>query len=140
MFLYCDPRDKDKGIMFFPALGRRVGFGGDAGKISGMYEEALYWTAAPFYDDALYARTFTMRRSITDMSTTMGYPQCIPVYTVAAAPNTIPYSGFLRAHGCQVRPVRDRYEDAGNIPFEVTYINAGSLTYGGSFSAGSIYL
>lgn len=140
MFLYCDPRDKDKGIMFFPALGRRVGFGGDAGKISGMYEEALYWTAAPFYDDALYARTFTMRRSITDMSTTMGYPQCIPVYTVAAAPNTMPYSGFLRAHGCQVRPVRDRYEDAGNIPFEVTYITAGSLTYGGSFSAGSIYL
>ena len=140
MFLYCDPRDPDKGVMFFPALGRRVGFGADAGKISGMYAEALYWTSAPFYDDALYARTFTMRRSLDDGSTTEGYPQCIPVYTVAAAPNNIPYSGFLRVHGCQVRSVRDRYEDAANIPYEVVYIGLGNLTYGGSFSAGTIYL
>ena len=123
MYLYCDPRDKDNGLAFFPALGRRVGFGADAGKLSGMYAEALYWTAAPFYDDALYARNFTMRRSLTDGSTTEGYPQCIPVYTVAAAPSSIPYSGFLRAHGCQVRPVRDRYEDAHNIPYEVVSVD-----------------
>ena len=140
MYLYCDPRDKDNGLAFFPALGRRVGFGANAGELSGMYSEALYWTAAPFYDDALYARNFTMRRSLNDASTTEGYPQCIPVYTVAAAPSSIPYSGFLRAHGCQVRPVKDRYEDAHNIPFEVVTIYAGYLTYGSSFSAGTIYL
>lgn len=143
MFLYCDPRDKDNGIMFFPALGRRVGFGANAGKLSGMYSEGLYWTSAPFFDSTnstLYARTFTMRRSLDDASDTEGYPQCIPVYTVAAAPSTMPFAGFLRAHGCQVRPVKDRYEDAGNIPFEVSFINAGSLTYGGSYSAGTINL
>lgn len=123
MYLYCDPRDPDNGIMFFPALGRRVGFGPERGKISGMYAEALYWTAAPFYDEALYARTFTMRRSLDDGSDTEGYPQCIPVYTVAAAPSNIKYSGFLRAHGCQVRPVRDRYEDAYNIPYVVVSVD-----------------
>ena len=127
MYLYCDPRDKSNGIMFFPALGRRQGFGAEAGTIREMYEAGFYWTSAPFldgnYPGTLYARTFTMRRSKDDGSTTEGYPQCIPVYTVAAAPSTQPYAGFLRAHGCQVRPVRDRYEDAVHIPYEIVYVN-----------------
>lgn len=124
MYLYCNPMNKSDGIMFFPALGRRQGFGTEAGFIREMYETGFYWTSAPFFDGGtLHGRAFVMRRSKDDGSTTEGYPQCIPVYTVAAAPNTQPYSGFLRAHGCQVRPVRDRYEDAVHIPYEIVNVN-----------------
>lgn len=143
MYLYCDPTNKDNGIMFFPALGRRQGFGAEAGTIREMYEAGFYWTSAPFldgnYPGTLYARTFTMRRSKDDGSTTEGYPQCIPVYTVAAAPSTQPYAGFLRAHGCQVRPVRDRYEDAVHIPYEIVNVNI-HVPGESSVWASSVYL
>ena len=129
--------------MFFPALGRRQGFGPTAGTINEMYRSAFYWTSAPFldgvYPGTLYARTFTMRRSKDDGSTTEGYPQCIPVYTVAAAPSTQPYAGFLRAHGCQVRPVRDRYEEAVHIPYEIVYVDV-HVPGGSTVWASSVYL
>ena len=140
MYLYCDPRDKDNGVMFFPALGRRVGFGSEAGQLKKVYSEGLYWTSAPFNDNStMHGRTFTMRRSVDDGSTTMNYPQCIPVYSVEAAPDTDWHSGFLRAHGLQVRPVRDRYDESYNIPFEIVenYIWVPSGRY---VTASAIYL
>ncbi|MBQ9660022.1 MAG: hypothetical protein IJV37_01980 [Bacteroidales bacterium] len=112
MWLYCHPTDKTKGLMFFPALGRRSGFNG--GQISGMFEEGMYWTAAPFQSNESgpgtggngYARTFHMRRNDNSFDPTNS-PQCFPVYTRAAAPENQPYTGYIRTHAMQVRPIRD---------------------------------
>ena len=107
MWLYIHPTDPDKGLMYFPAAGRRVGFTYPFGQISKFYTEGTYWTAMPFQSSEgnAYIRTFTMRRNENwDHSFR---PQCIPVYTRAATPKYQPYTGFMRSHGFQIRPVAD---------------------------------
>ncbi len=119
MWLYCHPTDTTKGIIFFPALGRLAGFltddgSVDAGHPQNMFQEGMYWTSAPYAGPsyagvllARYARTFVMRRA-DDGSDSANIPQCIPVYTHKASPTE--YSGFLRTHGLQIRPIRDNFK------------------------------
>lgn len=119
MWLYCHPTDPAKGIIFFPALGRLTGFytydGIDieAGHLQNIFQEGMYWTSAPYAGPkyaglylARYARTFVMRRA-NDGSSSANIPQCIPVYTPMASPSE--YSGFLRTHALQIRPIRDKF-------------------------------
>lgn len=107
MWLYIHPTNPDKGLMYFPAAGRRSGFNYPYGGIEKFFSEGTYWTATPFQsvEGNAYIRTFTMRRNEGwDLSYR---PQCIPVYTRAATPKYQPYTGFMRSHGFQIRPVAD---------------------------------
>ena len=133
MYLYVNPLHKDDGVIFFPACGRRRGFdsGDGPGSIQNLYTESMYWTASPYQalENSAYARTFTMRR-VEDGSTTHTIPQCFPVYTAYAAPligSDPQYSGFLRAHGFQVRAVRHIADPYFN--FDPGYVSPGSTTF-----------
>ncbi|MBP3257273.1 MAG: hypothetical protein J6M23_04600 [Bacteroidales bacterium] len=120
MWLYCHPTDPSKGVIYFPAAGRRQGFSNDIfdenesyvdyvapGEVYNLFEEGMYWTAAPFVSGtSIYGRVFHMRRNTQDVDPSKR-PQCFPVYTRAATPSGQPYTGFMRSHGFQVRPIRD---------------------------------
>lgn len=124
MWLYCHPTDPTRGVMYFPAAGRRQGYYNywdiydddnnpvdfvevSPGEVYNLFEEGMYWTAAPFVNgNNIYGRAFHMRRNTKDTDQSMR-PQCFPVYTRAATPAGQPYTGFMRSHAMQVRPIRD---------------------------------
>ncbi len=115
MWLYTHPRDTTLGVIYFPALGRRRGFGSQAGKIHNYFKEGLYWTAAPFQTSSglAYVRSFVLRRNSSDKDPADVWdsffsPQCIPVYTRAASPYGDHNTGFMRSHAFQIRPIADK--------------------------------